>query len=169
MTDSKKLHIADIRTAHGIRGLVKLSIYLEDPEDIESYNPLQGNDGKPYTIALKNPIKGDWLAEINGITDRNQAELLRGVELFINRDQLPPPEDGEIYLEDLVGCDAVGTDGHKIGTVISVDNFGASDLIEIKPIDGSKTYYLPIAEPYVQDIDLEQQMVVVEPAEEFMA
>ena len=169
MTKEKKLHIADIRTVHGIRGLVKLAVYLEDPEDIESYNPLQGVDGKLYTIALKNPIKGDWLAEVNGITDRTEAEKLRGTALYIDRDQLPETDDGEMYLEDLVGCDAINEEGHKIGSIVAVDNFGASDLIEIKPIDGSKTYYLPLAEPYVLDIDLEQNIVVVAPAEEFMA
>lgn len=169
MADTKKLHIADIRTAHGIRGFLKLAIYLENPKDIENYNPVEGSDGKKYTVILKNAVKGEWLAEINGIADRNQAELLRGIELFIDRDQLPETEGDEIYLEDLVGCDAINTDGHKIGDIISVDNFGASDLIEIKPIDGTKTYYLPITEPYVQDIDVEQKIVVVEPAAEFMA
>lgn len=169
MSETKKLHIADIRTAHGIRGLLKIAIYLENPKDIENYNPVQGSDGKKYTIILKNAVKGEWLAEVNGIADRNQAELLRGIELFIDRDQLPETDGDEIYLEDLVGCEAINTEGHKIGDIISVDNFGASDLIEIKPIDGSKTYYLPIAEPYVQDIDVEQKIVVVEPAAEFMA
>lgn len=169
MSAQKKLHIADIRTAHGIRGLVKIAIYLEDAKDIENYNPVQGSDGKSYTVILKNSLKGEWLAEVNGIADRNQAELLRGIELYIDRDQLPETDGDEIYLEDLVGCDAINTEGHKIGEIISVDNFGASDLIEIKPIDGSKTYYLPIAEPFVQDIDVEQKIVVVDPAEEFMA
>lgn len=169
MNTQKKLHIADIRTAHGIRGLVKMAIYLEDAKDIENYNPVQGNDGKSYHVVLKNPIKGEWLAEVNGISDRNQAELLRGIELYINREQLPETDSDEIYLEDLVGCDAINSEGHKIGEIISVDNFGASDLIEIKPIDGSKTYYLPISEPFVQDIDLDQHIVVVEPADEFMA
>jgi len=169
MTQTKKLHIADIRTAHGIRGLLKVAIYLENPKDIENYNPLQGSDGKSYTILLKNAVKGDWLAQVNGISDRNQAELLRGIELFIDRDQLPQTDGEEIYLEDLVGCEAINTEGHKIGEIISVDNFGASDLIEIKPIDGTKTYYLPLTEPYVQDIDLEQKIVVIDPAEEFMA
>lgn len=169
MAVEKKLHIADIRTAHGIRGLVKLSIYLENPKDIENYNPLQGGDGKTYSIILKNAIKGDWLAEVNGINDRNQAELLRGTELFINRSQLPETDGEEIYLEDLVGCDALNSEGHKIGEVISVDNFGASDLLEIKPIDGSKTYYLPLTEPYVENIDVEENIVVINPAEEFMA
>jgi 16S rRNA processing protein RimM len=169
MSETKKLHIADIRTAHGIRGLLKIAIYLENPKDIENYNPVQGSDGKKYTVILKNAVKGEWLAEVNGIADRNQAELLRGIELFIDRDQLPETDGDEIYLEDLVGCEAINSEGHKIGDIISVDNFGASDLIEIKPIDGSKTYYLPIAEPYVQDIDVEQKIVVVEPAAEFMA
>lgn len=169
MSAQKKLHIADIRTAHGIRGLVKMAVYLEDAKDIENYNPVQGSDGKSYTVILKNSLKGEWLAEVNGIADRNQAELLRGIELYIDRDQLPETDGDEIYLEDLVGCEAINSEGHKIGEIISVDNFGASDLIEIKPIDGSKTYYLPLTEPYVQDIDIEQKIVVVEPAEEFMA
>jgi hypothetical protein len=63
---------------------------------------------------------------------------LRGIKLYIDRNQLPATEGDEIYLEDLVGCDAINAEGHKIGDIISVDNFGASDLIEIKPIDGSK-------------------------------
>lgn len=164
----KKLCIADILGAHGIRGLVKLRCHLEAPEALESYNPLTDENGKHYTITLKNPIKGDWLAEVEGVKDRNTSELLRGIKLYIDRDQLPESEDGDIYLEDLVGCDAIGKDGHKIGTIIAVDNFGASDLIEIRPVSGEKSYYLPIAEPYVLDIDLEQNIVVVEPAQEFM-
>ena len=166
---SKKLCIADILNAHGIRGLVKLRCHLEDPADLVTYNPLHDDKGRPFTITLKNAVKGDWLAEVAGVTDRNAAELLRGVKLYIDRSQLPESEDGDIYLEDLVGCEAINAEGHKIGEVISVDNFGASDLIEIRPIDGSKTYYLPIAEPYVMDIDLEQNIIVVEPAAEFMA
>jgi 16S rRNA processing protein RimM len=166
---SKKLHIADIRSAHGIRGLVKIAIYLETPEDIQNYNPVHDDKGRAYTITLKNPIKGEWLAEVNSISDRNAAELLRGTALYIDRSQLPETDGDEIYLEDLVGCDAIDTEGHKIGEVISVDNFGASDLIEVKPLDGSKTYYLPIAEPYVQDINIEDGFVVIQPAEEFMA
>lgn len=165
----KQLHIADIRTAHGIRGLVKMAIYLEEPRDIENYNPLHSADGKEFTVKLKNPIKGEWLVEVNAISDRNQAELLRGIELYIDRDQLPETDGDDIYLEDLVGCDAIDAEGHKIGEILSVDNFGASDLIEIKPIDGSKTFYLPIAEPFVQGIDLEENIVVVEVAEEFRA
>lgn len=166
---NKKLCVADILNAHGIRGLVKLRCHLEDPADLEDYNPLTDEKGKTYTIKLKNPIKGDWLAEVEGITDRNASELLRGLKLYIDRDQLPESEDGDIYLEDLVGADALNKEGHKIGEVVSVDNFGASDLVEIRPIDGGKTYYLPIAEPYVIDIDVDENIIVIEPAEEFMA
>lgn len=166
---SKRLCVAKILTAHGVRGLVKLRVNLEDPEDLESYNPLTDETGKEYTITLKNPIKDDWVAEVKGITDRNQSETLRGLSLYIDRNQLPETEDGEIYLEDLVGCEAIDKEGHKVGEIIAVENFGASDLIEIKPINGGKTYYLPIDEPYVLDIDLESQIVVVDPAEEFMA
>lgn len=166
---TKKLCIATILGAHGIRGLVKLRCHLENAEDLHNYNPLHDENGKAYTITLKNSVKGDWLAEVAGVIDRNASELLRGIDLFIDRSQLPETEDGGIYLEDLVGCEAIDKEGHKIGDVISVDNFGASDLLEIRPINGGKTYYLPLIEPYVGDIDLEQKIIVVETAEEFMA
>lgn len=166
---TKKLCIATILGAHGIRGLVKLRCHLENEKDLHNYNPLHDENGKAFTVTLKNSVKGDWLAEIAGVIDRNASELLRGIDLFIDRSQLPETEDGGIYLEDLVGCEAIDKEGHKIGDVISVDNFGASDLLEIRPINGGKTYYLPLIEPYVGDIDVEQKIIVVEPAEEFMA
>lgn len=170
MTENARLiPIAKILSAHGIRGLVKLRCYLEDPDDLVNYDPICDSKGKSYKIILKNPIKGDWLAEIDGITDRNDSEKLRGVELFIRRDQLPETEDGELYIEDIIGCAAIDKSGTKIGDVVGFENFGASDLIEIKPVNGGKTYYLPMVEPYVGEIDVNAGTIEVEPAEEFMA
>ena len=165
----KKIIIAKILTAHGVRGFVKLRVFLEDPSDISGYNPIKDAKGKSYQIKLKNSVKGDWVAEISGITDRNEAEKLRGLELFIDRNQLPELEDGEIYIEDLIGCSAIDKDGKKLGDVIDFQNFGAGDLIEIKPASGGKTYYLPMVEPYVGDIDTEKRTIIIDPAEEFMA
>ncbi|HNQ92452.1 MAG TPA: ribosome maturation factor RimM [Alphaproteobacteria bacterium] len=165
----KKITIAKILTAHGVRGFVKLRVFLEDPYDISEYDPIRDDKGRSYKIKLKNPIKGDWVAEIEGITDRNDAEKLRGLEFYITRDQLPETEEGEIYIEDLIGCDALDKDGTKLGIVVDFQNFGASDLIEIKPASGGKTYYLPMIEPYVGEIDIEKRTIIIEPAEEFMA
>ncbi len=170
MNDTVRLiPIAKILSAHGVRGLVKLRCYLDDADNLADYEPICDSKGKAYKITLKNSIKGDWLAEINGITDRNESEKLRGIELFIRRDQLPDIEDGEYYIEDIIGCAAIDKSGTKIGDVVGFENFGASDLVEIKPVNGGKTYYLPMVEPYVGKIDVNAGTIEVEPAEEFMA
>jgi len=169
MTAQKQILIGKILTAHGVRGFVKLRCFLEDPHDIEEYSPIVDAKGKAYKISLKNPVKGDWVASLDGVTDRNVAETLRGLELFISRDQLPETEDGEIYIEDLVGLTCINSEGEKLGEVIDFQNFGAGDLIEIRPKDGGKTYYLPMVEPYVGEFDLEKGTILIEPAEEFMA
>ncbi len=164
---SKTICIAEVMTAHGIRGLVKLRCHLEDPQELKDYNPLKSEDGKEWTVVLKNRVKTDWVAEIKGIDDRNDAEKLRGLKFYITRDELPPPEENEFYYEDLIGCRAVTAQGLPAGIVIGVDNFGAGDLLEIQPVAG-QSYYLPIAEPFVQSIDADARLIVVEPHEEFM-
>lgn len=168
-TKEKNILIGKILTAHGVRGFIKLRLYLDDPYSIESYAPVTDSKGRIYQIKLKNAIKGDWVASVVGVTDRNESEKLRGTELYIDRDLLPEAEDGEMYIEDLVGLKCVGKSGEPLGEVIDFQNFGASDLIEIKPVSGGKTYYLPMVEPYVGKIDLEQGTIEIEPAEEFMA
>ncbi len=163
----KLICIAQVMTAHGIRGLVKLRCHLDNPADLQSYNPLHDEQGKAYEIVLKNPVQKDWIAEIKGITDRNDAEKLRGLRFFISRDDLPEPDEDEFYYEDLIGCKAISAQGLVLGAVIGVENYGAGDLLEIRPMTG-QSYYLPIAEPYVQDIQLDNRTIIIEPAQEFM-
>jgi len=166
MNAMSKVCIAKILTAHGVRGLVKIDCYLEDADELGNYNPLIAADGKEYTLTLKNSIKGKWLAEIKGVNDRTEAEKYRNIELFTSRDNLPDAEEG-IYHEDLIGMNVEDKNGASIGTIISVDNFGASDLIEVKPASG-KNFYLPFTEPYLVETDLDNKRVIVDQAEEFM-
>lgn len=160
-----KVCIAKILTAHGVRGLVKVDCFLEDPSELESYNPLIAADGRSFTLRLKNPIKGKFLAEINGITDRTEAEKYRNIELYVERDQLPEPEDG-FYHEDLVGIDIKNKNNETLGKVLAVENFGAGDLIHIQPISG-KNFYLPFAEPYVLETNTDDKFLIVDRIEEF--
>lgn len=161
-----KVCIAKIRTAHGVRGLVKVDCFLEDPSELESYNPLMTADNKPVTLTLKNSAKGQFIAEIKGITDRTDAEKFRNIELFTNRENLPEPEEG-FYYEDLIGLDVKNKEDIVIGQIAAVENFGAGDLIEIKPVSG-KNFFLPFREPYVGDVEPDQKFIVVDQIEEFL-
>ncbi len=158
---TQRILIAEIATAHGIKGLVKLRYYGEDIADLTSYNPLftsvTGHD--TLMIHVKNAVKGVYLVEIDGINDRNAAEALRGQKLYINEDNIAPPADGEYLQKDLIGCDVFEKD-IQIGTVIGMDNFGAGDLLDIKPLSG-ESFYLPFKDEFVGDIDISKKTIHV--------
>lgn len=81
-----------------------------------------------------------WLASVGGVTDKDAADTLKGTKLYIPREDMPQPNEGEIYLSDLIGMECVNEQGDFVGTVISVDNFGAGDLLDIKPKQGHSFY-----------------------------
>ena len=132
---SDRLLLGKIATAHGVRGLVKILVLGEDPMRLETCGPAwtAENGGKSLSLKMKNPLGKYYLAAVEGVSERNGAEALRHTELWIDRDKLPEAEDGEVYYAALIGLKAVTEDGTVIGTVIAVENFGASDLLEIKP------------------------------------
>ena len=101
-----------------------------------------------------------WLAEVEGVSDRTAAEALRGTPLFIERNALPETHDGEYYYDDLIGLTVESQDGEPIGKVIGVDNFGAGDLLDIKPDEG-QSFYLPFADQYVPEIAEDKIIAVI--------
>lgn len=157
MTDQKRILIAEITTAHGIKGFVKVRSYAQDKSILEQ--ALQDEKGNVFHIKLKNALKGDWVAEVKGIADRNEAERLRGTKLYIDRAALPEEDDGEFYIEDLKGMKVIDETGKEIGTVLSIENFGASDLIDIKPSGGGNSFYLPFVDEYVLDVG--EEVIIV--------
>lgn len=149
-----RLLLGKIATAHGVRGLVKILVLGDDPTRLETCGPAwtAADGGKSLKLTMKNPLGKYYLAEVEGIHDRNAAELLRHTELWIDRDKLPEAEEGEYYFADLIGMTVKEENGAEAGTVIAVENFGASDLLEIKPAAGA-SFYLPYADEYVLSIE----------------
>ena len=88
--------LAAIVGAHGVRGLVRLKPFTEVPESVVAYGPLTDEAGKrQFRLRLKGQVKGLLLAEVEGVTDRDAAEALRGQRLYVGREALPSPEDPE--------------------------------------------------------------------------
>ena len=97
-----------------------------------------------------------------GVSTREGAKALNGVEIFARRDQLPSPSENEFYLDDLVGLEAFGTDGAQLGRVVALMNFGAGDILEIAPADGGETLLLPFTRRVAPAIDFDAGRIVID-------
>jgi 16S rRNA processing protein RimM len=150
--------VGRITGAHGIRGEVKLTSFTAEPKAIAVYSPLETAKGAKLEIARLRAQKDSFIAVLRGVTDRNAAEALKGVELFVPRERLPKPEDDEVYVHDLVGLPVY--DGDKpIGKVVGVANFGASDLLDVELPGREDTVFIPFAESYIVSTDGERIVV----------
>ncbi len=157
----KRVCLGKIVGAHGIKGLVKIRPFGDDPTLIEQLSPLfTSEEGEEQVyIALKNSNGKIFLAEIRGVSDRTSAETYTGTELYAKRDMLPELEDSDgYYLEDLKNLTALNQAGEKIGMVRSADDFGAGTLLDFQPQMG-QSFYVPLKKEYVADIDLEKETV----------
>ncbi len=152
----KNICIGKIAGAHGVRGLVKIFPYCNDPDLLEKVDA--------YRIRLLHSQGKFLLAEIDGIQDRDAAQALKGTELWIDRAALPEPEVDEFYFEDLKGLEVKNLNGTAEGKVIAVQDFGSVPLLEIKPSAGS-TYYLPFTKENVPEINISEGFVTINPPE----
>lgn len=162
---AERIRVARIGAAHGVRGEVKLWSFTEDPMAVTSYGALETEDGtRRFEIESLRPAKDHLVARIAGVADRDAAEALRNLELFVPRERLPEIEEADtFYYADLVGLAAVTADGATLGTVTVVHNFGAGDIIEIAPAAGGAPLMLSFTEAAVPKVDLKAKRIVVVP------
>jgi 16S rRNA processing protein RimM len=154
--------IARIGAAHGVRGAVKLWTFTEDPFAVKHYRPLSTKDGtRQFELSDAREAKDHLVATFKGVTTRDQAERLNGIELYIARDQLPATDEDEYYHADLIGLAAVTSANEPVGRVIAIHNFGAGDIIEIAPPHGV-TLLLPFTNAVVPTVDIAGGRVVIE-------
>ena len=148
--------------AHGIRGEVRVKCFTDQPEDLGSYGPVQDESGqRRFKLRIKGVSKGLALVALNGVVDRNQAEALKGVKLYVDRSFLPALDEDEFLVADLVGCNAVSPSGEPLGAVSNVFDFGAGELLEIVGKDGA--IMVPFTRAAVPQVDIGARLVVVEP------
>ena len=160
--------VGRVAGAFGVRGEVRITAYTADPMALGSYGPLLRKTGAPgLTIQAARPAKGGIVARCPEIASPEAADALRGLELYVPRDRLPPPDDeDEFYLADLIGLAAVAPDGEPLGVVAGVENYGAGDLIEIKPPSSAPNWQIAFTRDNVPERHLAGgRIVVVRPNE----
>ncbi|HZC56870.1 MAG TPA: ribosome maturation factor RimM [Xanthobacteraceae bacterium] len=154
--------LGQIGAPHGVRGEVRLHSFTADPAAITSYGPLETVDGRVFKIETMRLAKDHFVAKISGVADRDAAELLKNIKLYVPRERLPEPDEpDEFYHADLIGLSVVDRHGQKLGTVVAVHNFGAGDLIEVNPEAGGKTELLPFDKTHVPIVDIAEGLIVV--------
>ncbi|GAB4518409.1 MAG: ribosome maturation factor RimM [Roseibium sp.] len=168
-SDDQKVLMARIGAAHGIRGEVRVKPFGDDPLSFADYGVLTTRDGsRSFEVEKARVQKTVVITRFKGITDRNQAEELNGLELYISRDQLPEPEEDEFYYSDLTGLDVLDMGGETLGRIVAVQDFGAGDLLEIRPKRG-RTFYIPFTRDFVPEISLTDGLVRVDLPEDYFS
>jgi 16S rRNA processing protein RimM len=164
MSDDEKIIVGSIAGAFGVKGEVRLKSFCAEPAAIADYTPLTRSDGPDVqTIVLTGQAKGALVARMDGITTKEEADALKGVELWARRSQLPALPDDEFYHADLIGLEAFDTGGDSLGRIKSVQNNGADDLLEIHGPGLRATVLVPFTRAIVPTVDLASGRVVIDP------
>ncbi len=154
--------LGSFANAHGIRGEVQVRTYTGAPESIASYGPLSDKAGaRTFKLKVVRVTDKGIIARVEGIADRNAAETLKGIELYVDRAKLPAADEGEYYHADLIGLRAESPEGEEIGKIIAVANFGASDLLEIQLKGGTATEFVPFSDACVPHVDIASGVATV--------
>ncbi|MDO9709110.1 ribosome maturation factor RimM [Paracraurococcus lichenis] len=156
----KRILVGEIGRPHGVRGLVKLRSFTADPAAIASYGPLTDESGT-RRVALT--LLADGLARVEGVADRDAAQRLTGTKLYVERDRLPPPEEEEYYLADLIGLRAETEAGQGLGLVRDVEEHGAGAFLVL---EGPPERLLPFTRAVVPVVDIAGGRLVVSLPEE---
>ena len=161
MSETEFICVAAIAGAFGVKGEVKLKSFTDIPENCISYGPLLSQDGKVIlTPNTHRMVKGGVAVNCPEVKTREQAEALKSTKLYVPRENFPAPEEDEFYASDLVGLEVKSTDGKRIGKIIGVQDFGAGDLLEIKPKEGA-SFYHPFTLEATPKVDIKAGRVVI--------
>jgi 16S rRNA processing protein RimM len=154
----RRIALAAVAGAQGVKGELRLKLFSDSVKSLSRHGALYVGGVERRLLALRDGGK-IVVARFEGISDRSAAEALRGSLVEVDRATLPQLEEGEYYHADLIGLEAIGRDGNRVGTVAAIENYGAGDLLEIEQPDGRKSLI-----PFKPGIaDLEDGRILLDP------
>jgi 16S rRNA processing protein RimM len=158
---SQRILIGRIASAHGLKGEVKLKSFASEPLALGRYGALSASDGRKLNLKAAR-LAGDFvIAAFDGVADRDLAEGLRGLELYVERNALPDPGEDEFYLADLIGCHVYSAEGAPLGEVVAVPSYGASELLEIRIGASRDTAFVPFTRDFAPTVDTGLRRIVL--------
>lgn len=154
---------------HGVRGLVHVQSYTADPDDLADYGVLSDDRGRSFKLVWEREGIARLFQRVDGrdvpVSDRDAAVALTNTRLYVSRSALPPADEDEYYLTDLIGLTAEDRAGRVLGKVALVHDYGAGTSLEIKPANGAMALILPFTARAVPVVDVSGGRIVVDPPE----
>jgi len=169
--DPRFLVVGHLNKPHGMKGELFIWPLTDHPEGV--YTPgvvlrLGASDAEqpdpdlpPLRIEAVRPFRNGFLVVFGGVTDRAQAELLRGRYLFQDMEALEPLEDGEVFYHQLLGMEVVTVDGERLGEITEVYELRPADMLQVSGPD--REIMIPFLEGVVVEVDIEARRMVVDP------
>ena len=155
----RRIALAAIAGAHGVKGELRLKLFADTVESLRRHEKLYVGGAERRLLSVRDGGK-TAVARFDGVSDRGAAEALRGSLVEVDRDALPPLEEGEYYHADLIGLRVVDREGQPVGAVVAVEDYGAGDLLEIE-LEGGKRSLIPFRDGIA---DLARGEIVVDAA-----
>lgn len=146
-----------VARAHGTRGELRVA---PPSESLLSARHVQIAQ-RLFAIRSARAVPGATLIEVEGIADRSAAERLRGSQVALRRDELPPLDSGEYYVSDLIGCEVLSNSGQRLGVVLGVENYGAGDLMRLGTTD-EKERLISLAQGALREVRIQDRQIIID-------
>lgn len=141
---------------HGVRGEIRMQVWSQSPEKYLQVGKIiyVGEAHHPATVRSVRTHGGMFLLAFEEYLDRSVVSVLSNQMVFVPVDELPPPDDGEVYLYQLLGLRVVTDTGQVLGSLEEILETGANDVFIVRGEKGEE-YLLPDIDEVVRSIDLD--------------
>ena len=163
-----RICVGVITGSFGVRGEARIKSFCAEPSAIADYSPLLDEAGNSHSLTITRPVKGGFGVRLSGVKTKEQADAMKGVKLYTDRNDLPVLPDDEYYHADLIGLVVYDTGGVKIGRVSAMHDHGAGDLLEIDGPNLKGGILLPFTLAAVPTVDLGFGRIVIDPPDGVM-
>jgi 16S rRNA processing protein RimM len=152
-----RLKIGTILRAHGVKGWLRVR---GSPAIVSLRRVFI--DGRAHRVLQSQTERDDFLLQLEGVGDRDEADLFRGADVEAEQEDLPALADGEVYVADLIGCRVFDAAGRELGEVTGSFPGGGHEVLEVK---GEREFMLPLVPAIVTELDVKNRRIVCDPPE----
>ena len=164
MSDLRRIEVGRLGAAHGVRGWLRVQSFTDPPQRLFEWKRWRLQSGAEVNVLEARPQGNGWIAQLEGIEDRDAAGRLSGQVVLVDRDELPATTGREYYRADLVGFEVKNVEGVLLGVV---DHFVDTPGNAVMVIKGAREHWVPVTKTHLRSIDKDARTVLVDWPEDF--